>query len=100
MIDDGLLFNGYTRGLGMEEIVDVLLQKLSQKGLTPVEVPRLVKDVLSIVGEGGEFTTYTINQKLESLGWDKKIVDPFTFELIIALLEHEGDYEVMRTPIH
>jgi len=84
----------------MEEIVDVLLQKLSQKGLTPVEVPRLVKDVLSIVGEGGEFTTYTINQKLESLGWDKKIVDPFTFELIIAILEHEGDYEVMRTPIH
>ena len=84
----------------MEEIVDVLLQKLSQKGLTPVEVPRLVKDVLSIVGEGGEFTTHTINQGLESLGWDKKIVDPFTFELIIALLEHEGDCEVIRTPIH
>ena len=84
----------------MEEIVDVLLQKLSQKGLTPVEVPRLVKDVLSIVGEGGEFTTHTINQRLESLGWDKKIVDPFTFELIIALLEHEGDCEVIRTPIH
>ena len=84
----------------MEEIVDVLLQKLSQKGLTPVEVPRLVKDVLSIVGEGGELTTHTINQRLESLGWDKKIVDPFTFELIIAILEHEGDYEVMRTPIH
>ena len=84
----------------MEEIVDVLLQKLSQKGLTPVEVPRLVKDVLSIVGEGGELTTHTINQRLESLGWDKKIVDLFTFELIIALLDHEGDCEVIRTPIH
>ncbi|MFO7983175.1 MAG: hypothetical protein R6V08_06975 [Desulfuromonadales bacterium] len=84
----------------MEEVVDVLLHKLSQKGLTPVEVPRLVKDVLSIVGEGGEFTTHTINQGLESLGWDKKIVDPFTFELIIALLDHEGDCEVIRTPIH
>ena len=56
--------------------------------------------MLSIVGEGGEFTTYTINQKLESLGWDKKIVDPFTFELIIAVLDHEGDCEVIRTPIH
>ncbi|MFO7737356.1 MAG: hypothetical protein R6V46_02685 [Desulfatiglandaceae bacterium] len=84
----------------MEEVVDVLLHKLSQKGLTPVEVPRLVKDVLSIVGEGGEFTTHTINQGLESLGWDKKVVDPFTFELIIALLDHEGDCEVIRTPIH
>ena len=56
--------------------------------------------MLSIVGEGGEFTTHTINQGLESLGWDKKIVDPFTFELIIALLDHEGDCEVIRTPIH
>jgi hypothetical protein len=84
----------------MEEIVDVLLHRLSHKGLTPVEVPRLVKDVLSIVGEGGEFTTHTINQRLESLGWDKEIVDPFTFELIIAILEHEGDYQVIRTPVH
>jgi len=58
------------------------------------------KDVLSIVGEGGEFSTHSINQRLESLGWDKKIVDPFTFELIIAVLEHEGDYRVTRTPIN
>lgn len=100
MIDDGLWVTGYARGLEMEEIVDVLLQKLSHKGLTPVEVPRRVKDVLSIVGEGGEFTTYTINQRLESLGWGKEIVDPFTFELIIAVLEHEGDYRVPRTSIN
>lgn len=100
MIDDGLLFTGYARGLGMEEIIDFLLQKLCYKGLTPVEVPKLVQDVLSIVGEGGEFTTHSINQRLESLGWDKEIVDPFTFDLIIAILEHEGDYQVIRTPIH
>jgi hypothetical protein len=50
----------------MEEVVEVLLHKLSDKGLTPVEVPRLVKDVLSIVGKGGEFTTHSINLRLES----------------------------------
>ena len=84
----------------MEQIVNLLLNKLCHKGLTPVEVPRLVKDVLIIIGEGGKFTTGAINRRLEALGWDKEIVDRFTFELIIALVEHEGGYEFIRTPIH
>jgi hypothetical protein len=84
----------------MEQIVDLLLYKLSNKGLTPVEIPRLVKDVLNIVSNGGEFTTRTINRKLETLGWEKAIVDQFTFELIIALLENEGEHEIKSTTIH
>ncbi len=84
----------------MEEIVELLLHKLSNKGLTPVEITRLVKDVLNIVSNGGEFTTSTINRKLETLGWDKAIVDEFTFELIVALLENEGEYETKNTAIH
>jgi hypothetical protein len=84
----------------MEEIVDILLYKLSSKGLTPVEIPRLVKDVLNIVSDGGEFTTGTINIKLEMLGWDGAIVDQFTFELILALLENEGEHDIRSTTIH
>lgn len=92
-----------TRGgtvIQMEKIVELLLHTLSNKGLTPVEIPRLVKDVLNVVGEGGEFTTGTVNRKLERLGWDPAIVDQFTFELIIALLEDEGSYEVYKSAIH
>jgi hypothetical protein len=84
----------------MEQIIDLLLYKLVDKGLTPVEIPRLVKDVLNIVSNGGEFTTRRINRKLETLGWDKAIVDQFTFELIIALLESEREYDIKSTMIH
>jgi len=84
----------------MKEIVDLLMYKLSNKGLTPVEIPRLVKDVLNIVSDGGEFTTDIINRKLRRLGWNEEIVDQFTFELIIALLENKEEYEVKITTIH
>ena len=84
----------------MEGIVDLLLYKLSSKGLTPAEIPRLVKDVLIIVSNGGEFTPRAINRKLETLGWDKAIVDPFTLELITALLENEGKHKTKTTTIH
>ena len=84
----------------MEQIIDLLLYKLTNKGLIPSEIPRLVRDVLNIVRDGGEFTAGTINRKLETLGWDKAIVDQFTFELIIALLENEGEYEIKSATIH
>ena len=84
----------------MEGIVDLLLYKLSSKGLTPAEIPRLVKDVLTIVSNGEEFTPGTINRKLERLGWNKTTVDSFTSELIIALLEDDGRHETKSTPIH
>lgn len=91
---------GYGKEVQMKEIADLLLCKLSSKGLTPVEIPRLVKDVLNIVDEGGDFTTSVINHRLETLGWDKTIVDQFTFELIIAYLENEGEFEIRRAMIH
>jgi hypothetical protein len=84
----------------MEEIIELLLYKLSDKGLTPIEIRRLIRDVLNIAGDGGDFTAGTITGKLESLGWDGNIVDPFTFELIVALLENGDEYEVEVTTLH
>jgi hypothetical protein len=90
----------YERSLQMNEIIDILLYKLSSKGVAPMNIPRFVKDVLNIVRDGGEFTINTINRRMETLGWDNALVDQFTFELIIALLENEGLYEVRVTTIH
>jgi len=84
----------------MEEIENVLLRKLSSRGLAPVQIPRFVKDVVNIVSDGGEFTTGMINGKLETLGWDRGILDPFTLELILALLCSEGNYEMRSTRVH
>lgn len=82
----------------MEEIAHLLLYKLCQKGLTTVEIPRLVKDVLNIVDDSGDNTSATINQKLKTLGWGEAIVDQFTLELIIAILESEREYETAAAP--
>jgi hypothetical protein len=84
----------------MDEIFDNLLNKLSKKGLTLVEIELLLEDVLHIVGDGGEFTVSSINRRLAKLGWDEAVLDNFTFELIIAALRNEGEYEIKRTTIH
>lgn len=84
----------------MNEIIDTLLYKLSTKGVAPMNVPRFVKDVLNIVRDGGDFSINTINRRMETLGWDNAIVDQFTFELIMTLMENEGGYEVGATPVH
>ena len=84
----------------MTDIIELLLYRLSSKGLTPVEIPRLIKDVLNIIGESGEFTTDFINIRLERLGWDKAVLDQAALELIIALLDNEDESEVRSIMIH
>jgi hypothetical protein len=54
----------------VDEIVDLFLYKLCQKGLTPAEILRLVKDILIILREDGGLAITTINHQLETLGWD------------------------------
>ena len=81
-------------------IYDALFGRLSFRGLTPVEIPRLIKDVHDIVGDGGQFTVASINRTLERLGWRKNTMDAFSFELIVFLLENEYDYEVERHMLH
>ncbi|MFW6148163.1 MAG: hypothetical protein ACOC6B_07220 [Thermodesulfobacteriota bacterium] len=79
----------------MEQIVDVLLRKLAQKGVYPDEVPWLVRDALTAVAETGNRVLNTVNRRLALLGWDEEILDEVTFELIIYLVE-EGDEQSSR----
>ena len=66
----------------MKEIFDILSIRLSDKGLLPVEVSRVIKDVMNIIRDGGESTVTLVNEKLEALGWRSQILDLFSFELI------------------
>ena len=81
-------------------IWDTLFRRLSDRGLTLLEILRLTKDVFNIVREGGDFTKASVNQKLESLGWRHEIMDEICFELVIYLLENEEDYEVEKHTLH
>jgi hypothetical protein len=77
-------------------ICDTLFGRLSARGLMSVEILRLIKDVLNIVRDGGNFTVASINKELERLGWRERVMDETSFELITFILENEYDYEVKR----
>ena len=76
------------------EIYSTLVERLCEQGLTPVEIPRLIKDIVHIIGAGEDFTVDSVNQGLELLGWKEQTLDTFRFELVLFILELEYDYEV------
>ncbi len=81
-------------------ICATLFWRLSSHGLQSTEVNKLVKDVFNLLREGGSFTVAFVNYELESMGWSKAIMDDYSFELIIYLLENEFDYTVNTHIIH
>ncbi|MBF0477020.1 MAG: hypothetical protein HQK59_14560 [Deltaproteobacteria bacterium] len=84
----------------MEQLLDILLVRLCNKGLVPIDVPRVIIDVMHIIGDGGSFTTNLVNQQLARLGWQGQVVDDVTFELIVILLENQGTHRVARHSLH
>jgi len=78
----------------MEQLTDLLLRRLSYKGVSPDEVPWLVRDVLNAVGEVEETSVSMINRRLAILGWDKEILDEFTLALIMCLIEKNDERRV------
>jgi hypothetical protein len=77
----------------VEQVVDALLRRLTHKGVSPDEVPWLIRDVLNVLAEAGELALNAVNRRLAALGWDEEILDKVTFELIIYLVEeHEEDH--------
>ncbi len=81
-------------------ICDTLFGRLSARGLMSFEILRLIKDVLNIVGDGGNFTVASVNKELVRLGWRERIMDETSFELITFILENEYEYEVKRILLH
>ena len=73
----------------MEEIYGKLFARLNGKGLRPVEISRLIKDVSRILEGARDPLRLKVNRRLNLLGWRKDLVDGFTFELILHLLENQ-----------
>jgi len=84
----------------MKEAFQILSQRLADKDLLPVEVSRLMKDVVNITGDGGGYTMALVNQKLETLGWGRQVLDQFTFELLRILIENEYIIKRVKPALH
>jgi len=83
----------------MEFIRANLAKKLSGKGFTPLELTRLVKDVKNILDDSDYFTLFLLNEKLGNLGWETGLLDQFSFELILVLLETEQGWPLAEQPM-
>jgi len=63
-----------------KRVLPVLYRRFYNKGLMPIEIKRLTRDILNIIGYGGFYNTDILNQKLERLGWRKNIVNNYIID--------------------
>jgi hypothetical protein len=84
----------------VERTIDVLVARLSQKGVSPEEVPWLVRDVLNGISGIEDLALTAVNHRLSVLGWDPEILDEVTLAIIMYLAEkseeaHVGGYRTL-----
>lgn len=84
----------------MDEILNLLFYKLSEKGLIRLEIARLIRDAFNILGEDGDYSVGTINKRLHGIGWEEKIIDEHCLQLLAFLFENRERYKVMRLTVH
>ena len=78
--------------------LQLLIHRLIERGFSLDHIPRLVRDVIRIIGEGGVFTTNLVNDQLGQLGWGSELLDETSFQLIVHILESEWGYKVRHYP--
>ena len=74
--------------------LQLLIHRLIERGFSLDHIPRLVRDVIRIIGGGGVFTTNLVNDQLGQLGWGSELLDETSFQLIVHILESEWGYRV------
>lgn len=82
------------------DLCSSLFWHLTDRGLAPEEVNRLVKDLFSILQDGGTFTVGFINRCLNDMGWAGHIIDEEGIELILDIMKHEFQYAVSSHTVH
>ncbi|MCP3926276.1 MAG: hypothetical protein GY714_27235 [Desulfobacterales bacterium] len=82
------------------DVCTTLFFHLSSTGLKISEINSLVSDVFNIIKEGGDFTQGLLNQTLSEMGWQKDIVDEYSLQLIMSILETEFNFKVTAKSLH
>jgi len=71
-----------------------LLWRLAEKGHSPDEINRMVKDVFNVISDGGSFTVAIVNTAMEGLGWPPSILDETTLNMMVGLFESEMGFSI------
>jgi hypothetical protein len=74
--------------------------RLQDRGLAPVEIMRLIKDVAKVSGGSWYFNHSDVKNALKRLGWREYVLDNFTLELILLYLGDETVKELRKSIVH
>ena len=74
--------------------------RLKNRGLAPIEITRLIKDVYNVIGSVWYFTTADVKYALERLGWERYLLDNYTLELIFLYLDDQALVGLNRHVVH
>ena len=84
----------------MLNVRNIISGRLKNRGLAPIEITRLIKDVYNITGSVWYFTTVEVNYALERLGWERYLLDNYTLELILLHLDDQALSALNRQVMH
>lgn len=84
----------------MLNIRDIISGRLRDRGLAPIEITRLIRDVSNVADGVWYYTPVSIKYALERLGWEGSILDNYILELIFLFLNDEKRYEMDRLTVH
>ena len=76
----------------MATTIGIISKKLKDKGLVPLEINRLIKDVSNVMSNGKYCTPVCVKQNLELLGWEDYVLDNTILELIFLFLKDKKLY--------
>ena len=71
----------------MDQILGILMERLSRKGMEINTVPAYIRDLSNSIANNRFLSLKGLNRRLQSLGWDDFELDDHTLQLIIANLE-------------
>jgi hypothetical protein len=75
------------------DLKNILLDRLEKKGIEPVLIPGLMKNILASLKDRPDSTHEEVSERLHFIGWNDFDLDENTLQLIIA------DYEA-SAPTH
>lgn len=81
----------------MLNIRNMISGRLENRGLVPIEITRLIKDVDNVTGSVWYFTIADVKKSLERLGWERYLLDNYTLELIFLYLD---DLSLLESSTH
>ena len=94
-----LSFLGRVQSTKMASPLEILMLRLTERGIAHTCVPGIIRDVFHTIIDGGLFTTDLVNSWLEHLGWGEEVLDETSFQLIVYILESEWGYRVSHYSI-